>query len=169
MTEHPGVDVVYDASDFRSLYSACARCRRTLMVIALAPAFVIAGFDIATGASLLAEVPVVVGFLGAGLILAAAIYFLSPPWQVGRRKRTGWSVPMRFALTEDAVTMIHPKQSSQWPWTAIVRVVLTADRLFLFISESCAIIVPKRAFGFDSDFSAFADSAEEHWQAKHRL
>ena len=75
----------------------------------------------------------------------------------------------RFAVTPAAFLVMSEKVKSEVKWSAIPKVVLDDERLFLFMSGRFAYIVPHRAFDSDSEFQAFAASAMDEWeQARSR-
>lgn len=158
------VSVVYDAADVRSLYGVCARCRRNLVLLSFAPlAFLL--LDVIDGARGLALVPPLISYVVIGLIIAIAFYFLIPHVQVWRRSRTGWSKPLAVSLTDKGIVTRHADQDSQFHWPAIKDVVEKRGRLFLFTTQSCAIILPRRVFVSDEQFNEWSRRALAYWSA----
>jgi hypothetical protein len=79
-----------------------------------------------------------------------------------RRKR-GLHGPMRFWLTDEGVAVRNRQMDLVVFWTTIKSIKLTGSRIFLFITLRSALIVPRRAFGGDADFEAFAAAAKRRW------
>ena len=54
-------------------------------------------------------------------------------------------------------------------WSAVPRIEVEDDRLFVFSTRRTAFIVPRRAFASEAEFHDFARAAEERWHQRHRL
>lgn len=52
--------------------------------------------------------------------------------------------------------------SSDVGWSAILKVIETAERLFLTISTRQAVVLPRRAFASEADYAAARDFIREH-------
>ncbi len=156
------VSVLYDVSDLRALYRSCKRCRRSLLWVAMIP-IVFSTLNYTDGAR---GVELVYGGLPYALIGVAIvlfIYFLSPVLQVRSRRKNGWGVPMTVQLNADGMATKHPSQDSQFHWAEIKDVVTKNERLFLFTSPGCAIILPRRVFSSDHHFSDWVGKARDYW------
>jgi hypothetical protein len=70
----------------------------------------------------------------------------------------------RFGVTSAAFLVMSDKVKSEVKWSAMPKVVLDDERLFLFMSGRFAYIVPRRAFDGEMDFQAFTASAMEEWE-----
>ncbi|GAA4018092.1 hypothetical protein GCM10022280_16850 [Sphingomonas swuensis] len=101
------------------------------------------------------------------MVMVAAIYLLSPMWQVRQRRKSGWATPMKLRMNEAEIAIHHEVQSLQHRWAAIKRVVATRDRLFLFTTDSCAFILPRRAFASDAEFQRWSERAGAYWSDAH--
>ncbi|MEO6359926.1 MAG: YcxB family protein [Sphingomicrobium sp.] len=161
--EKQEIGVAYDASDLRSLYGVCPRCRRVLIIIALAPALfgVSSFFDGFRGLDLFFQF---VPYILMSVAITLATYFLSPLVQLRARRKNGWDDPIFVRLTEHAITTRHPSQNAQFPWSAIKKVVTTPDRLYFFTTPACAIILPRRCFVEDEQFNDWAARARKYWE-----
>ncbi len=74
-----------------------------------------------------------------------------------------------YAITPAALRISSPKGVSDVRWTAFVDIKRTSDRLFAFMNQRQAYIVPRRAFDSDEEFEAFIVAARDHWEQSHRL
>jgi hypothetical protein len=158
------IKVVYDSADFRALYRACRTCKRNAVVLlVLVPAFFTALSFIggAWGPDLVYyALPYVLIALG----IVGGIYFVTP-WNTMRiRRRNGWDEPMTVQLADEGISIQHPSQSSIFYWRKLRDVVVRGQRLFLFTTASCAIILPRRSFASDEQFANWAERAEERWR-----
>lgn len=158
------VSVVYDGSDLRSLYAVCSRCRRMLAIVLLTPVFV--------GVSLGLSSPLdtsfafqLIPYLLIGLAAAGTMYLIVPVLQVRRRQKNGWGQPIHFRLAQDGVRTRHPSQDSHFHWAGIRTVVARNDRLFIFTSPACALILPRRCFLDQHQFADWAERAHGYWKA----
>jgi hypothetical protein len=158
------LSVVYRAADLRSLYGACRKCRRAFVWILLIPMLVglSSYLDGYRGAPLAYQL---LPYLLIGLTGVAALYFLVPLWQIRLRRKNGWGEPMSVRLGQDGLVMRHPSQDSVFHWSAIRDVVTKGNRLFLFTTPACAIILPRRVFASDEQFAQWSDRARSYWKA----
>ena len=158
------ISIVYDARDMRSLYGACRKCRRILILVASVPLLIgmLNYLKSPQPTDFWIEVLVSI-FLGAGL--AGAVYFFSPALQIWQRRKSGWDQPMMVHLTKDGIATRHPTQDAQFHWSAIKEVVTKKRRLFLFTTPACAIILPRRCFESDAQFNDWAERAHRYFHA----
>ena len=157
------VSIVYDAADLRSLYAACARCRRNLFVISMIPTIFFL-FDVISGDRGEALVSDLIAYSAAAVFIAFVLYFVSPSVTAWRRARNGWGRPMFVSLTPNGLAMRHPAQDSSYHWSAIKKVMTSRTRIFIFTTPVCAIILPRRVFSSDQQFEAWSQQAERYWR-----
>ena len=107
-------------------------------------------------------------FVALLLLLFSNRRFRSWLWlRVARRNPL--YAPQTFSLTGDGLRVSSPKGMSELPWTTFRDVKCVDDRLFMFLSDRLAYVVPRRAFDSDAGFQAFAAAAQEGWAKRHRL
>jgi hypothetical protein len=70
--------------------------------------------------------------------------------------------PRQITLTPEFLLYSGPLNQSVWRWQGIERVVRDGDVLFIQASTVSAIIVPRRAFVDEAEFSRFAVAATEY-------
>jgi hypothetical protein len=158
------ISVVYDGSDFRALYRACRRCKRNAILLLVGvPAFfsILSYTDGVRGLSL---VFYALPYLLIALVAVLGFYFLSPWCSVRARRKNGWDEPMKVGFTDQGISIRHPTQDSLFYWSKIRDVVVRGPRLFLFTTPSCAIILPRRCFSSDHQFTSLVERAEQLWQ-----
>jgi len=160
------IAVAYDSWDLRALYLACRKCRRNLVFVALIPMLFWIG-ELVDGARGLDLIYLAIPYLLGSVAVLLILYFLLPALQIRARRKNGWDAPMVVQLNERGVATRHPSQDSQFHWVAIRDVVVRKKWLFLFTSAACAIILPRRCFKDDDQFSDWAKRADLYWrQAK---
>jgi hypothetical protein len=81
------------------------------------------------------------------------------------RGRKGLHGPIQFALTQDGVSFRSRQMEGVTFWNAIRSVKRDGGRAYLFISRRVAFIIPRRAFGSQTEFDAWADHAEALWRS----
>jgi hypothetical protein len=108
----------------------------------------------------LQTLPYVLILLGIGV----GLYLLSPALQVRARAKNGWGEAMRIRLNESGVHVLHPTQTTLFHWEAIKDVIVRRDRLFLFTTPACAIVLPRRVFDSDVQFEEWSERAERYRQ-----
>jgi hypothetical protein len=163
--------VAYDRSDVALLtrlteWRGRALLRSILIVVAVAaltPFVVIGSPDSGLKFVILAIWGGLIGWLFMIVPLTAS--------RVGMRRisRAGQLLDQAFEITDDTFVIRNSKGESRYNWFAIRSVERLHDRLFLFVSDRCAFIVPCRAFETTEGFDAFARLAEERWEMRHRL
>jgi hypothetical protein len=155
--------VTYDASDFRALYRACRRCKRgALFLLILTPLF-FGSLDYFGGNN---EVPLIYDVLPYLLIVLAILalsYFLLPWNAVRVRRQNGWAEPMAIRLADDGIVTRHPNQDTFFYWAKIRQIIVRGNRLFLFTSPACAVILPRRSFVSDEQFADWTERAQRLW------
>ncbi|MEN3929720.1 YcxB family protein [Microvirga sp. W0021] len=65
-------------------------------------------------------------------------------------------------LTDQGIKTIDETQEALIKWPAIIKVTVTTDYMFLFLSGFKALIFPKQAFKVPSDFDAAVSFAQMH-------
>jgi len=86
-----------------------------------------------------------------------------------RQRRKGLLGPIDFTQTPEGVSFRNRHMKGVVFWSGIKKIRLVRGRLFLFITQRSALILPRRDFGSDAEFDAFVGAAEERWKAHHRL
>ncbi len=84
-----------------------------------------------------------VGALIFGALLCGVFLFLVPPPQVRAQRKAGFVAPYRISLGNDGVRVEHPRQDNLFRWGGLHHVSKTEDRLFLYTTPGCALILPK--------------------------
>lgn len=74
-----------------------------------------------------------------------------------------------YEITAAAFRIRSPKGVFDLRWTALANIKRSADRLFAFVNNRNAYIVPRRAFDSDEGFEAFATAALQRWEQSQRL
>ncbi len=54
-------------------------------------------------------------------------------------------------------------------WSAVPRIHVEGERLFVYSTPRLAFIVPQRAFADDAHFEAFVEAVRRYWEQHHRL
>ena len=153
----PALAISYDVSVddaiafavFHHSNSPLLKRRRRVLRVGMAALLAI----IAASVAGLARAPVL-GFIGLGF--AFAFWWIFPRrYERGLRstvakiygegKNLDVLGPTRLELDEEFLTEITPTRSVQTRWPAVERCVETADHLFIYVTGSTAIIVPKRS------------------------
>ena len=101
--------------------------------------------------------------LGVIFWLMSSSRFRAHLW-LSLARRSPLFVAHRFAVSSAAFLVMSDKVKTEVKWSAMPRLVLDDERLFLFMSGRFAYIVPHRAFDRDGDFEAFTSAAMEEWE-----
>lgn len=96
----------------------------------------------------------------AGLFLILAWFGLCPLLAYWRTKRQRALGPNRFRLESDGIRVEAPRAESLIYWPSVKRVIASRQRLFLFVTNSSALIIPRRSFDSDEEFAKWAKGAE---------
>jgi hypothetical protein len=164
----------YDRSDFVALAELGERrvvrwlFRLAWVVFALA-AFLIAICLLAGSRQVLPFVPVLIALL---LVYLALHRFGSrlTAWAMGRAsRREGLLREQTMSVVEDCFRAESSRGKTEVRWSAIPRVHLNAECLFVFSTRRLVFIIPRRAFDSDEEFDAVASAAQQHWKQHHRL
>jgi len=134
---------------FHDSHSPALRRRRRILRVGMATLLAV----IAASVAALARAPVL-GFVGLGF--AFAFWWIFPKrYELGLRqsvaklhhegKNLDVLGPTRLALDEEFVTEATPARDVRTRWAAIERCVESDDHIFLYVTGSTAVIVPKRA------------------------
>lgn len=101
------------------------------------------------------------------LLVGAIVLFLwfvfCPLIGFWRTKRMDALGPNRYSFESNIIRVETPRIESLVKWSAVKRIVVSRDRLFLFIRPGVAFIIPRRAFNSDEGFQAWIDRANEKW------
>ncbi len=151
--------VEYSAADLRALTRRCARCLRNLAFLALLP-MAVSALSIWLDGQSDDLIGTLLGSGVLGLVMALAVYWLSPIYLQRARRRNGWDSPIEIRLEEACVASRHPAQNAEYFWSAIKDVAVANGRLFIFTSPGCAIILPRRAFASDEQFDSWVQTAK---------
>ncbi len=102
--------------------------------------------------------------LGATFWLMSSSRFRAHLWLSLARKSPLYAAHS-FAVTPAAFLVMSDKVKSEVRWSAIPKILLDDERLFLFMSGRFAYIVTKLAFDDEIAFQAFASSALGEWES----
>jgi len=97
------------------------------------------------------------------MLIVLAIAGIAPIIQLRARKKQGWDIPMLVRLSDDGISVDHPKGGQRMIWNALRKVRATRDRLFLFTTPACAFIIPKRCFESEAEFQRWIAYSEQRW------
>jgi|SRR6185369_16534301 hypothetical protein len=167
MAEVPSSDeikVVYGSADFRALYRACRSCKRNAILLLLVVPAVFGALSYGDGVRGVGLVYYALPYLLIAAITVLTFYLFSPWYTVRLRRKNGWNEPMIVQLAKEGISIRHPSQSSIFYWQRLRDVVVRGQRLFLFTTASCAIILPRRSFASDEQFANWAEHAQECWR-----
>jgi len=159
----PPLEVAYNLADmFGVQFHSLARFVRMFFIVELLWVALIVGVDLVDGVPLswsIAHLPW--KLLGWGALLIVAFWFgLCPFLAYMRVKRGGVGGPNTFALTDQGVRLQTPRSESVVYWNAIRRMVRGRERLYLFFSSPGAIVIPRRSFASDAEFSSWIEELE---------
>jgi len=107
-------------------------------------------------------------FCALGTLAISSVRFRGWLWLRFARRRP-FHGPQTYALLPDRLRISADKGATEIPWTGLHHVTCEDGRLFLFLAERLAFVVPRRAFGSDADFEAFAGTVQQQWKKLHRL
>ena len=71
----------------------------------------------------------------------------------------------KLSLTPDAVTDKTGSGKTKTKWRDVRKLVATNQYLYIYISDTLAHIVPRRAFASEAEFREFVDSAMRYYKA----
>jgi hypothetical protein len=176
MTEEPELQskpVTYDIEDLVALSNLVPRSPVQIFRLA-AGAIVILLFVV-----IVAEAWALTGFIDWPaiifmLVVAVAILLLSNRRVRARlwlriARRSPLHAPTSYAVGPGAFRVSSSKAHAEIPWTTFRDVKVKDGRLFVFMTQRLAYIVPRRAFDTDAEFEAFSTAAVERWEQRHRL
>ena len=107
-------------------------------------------------------------FCALGTLVVSSVRFRGWLWLKFARRRPLHG-PQTYALLSDGVQISAEKGKTEIPWTSLHHVTCEEGRLFLFLAERLAFVVPRRAFDSDAEFEAFAGEVQTQWKKLHRL
>lgn len=70
--------------------------------------------------------------------------------------------PRRVGLTQQFLNNSSPYSQSVTRWSAIERIVVSNDAVYIYVSSVSSVVVPRRAFSSDEHFHTFARTAQEY-------
>jgi hypothetical protein len=108
-----------------------------------------------------------------GLVAAAALWLLSTGRLqariIARNARQAGLGPQTYVVSEEGFEVRAATGDSHTKWSEIPELDIEEGRLFVFLTDRKAFIVPSRAFASEAEFDAFAAAAKAHWKVHHRL
>jgi hypothetical protein len=130
----------------------------------------LAGLDITLNGNLSGLTILLLFLLGGTLLIQMLI-----PWFADRKvrrlfKRSEGKAEFqwrRLTLSSEGLHSVSEHADGIMKWPAIEKIVVTDEHLFLYTSPTAAIIVPKRAFEEEWQFTDFVDHARRYHEA-HR-
>jgi len=99
------------------------------------------------------------------LVMLVLWFGLCPFISYWRTKRLGALGPNRFWFEEKGIKVQTPRIDSLVYWSALKRISVSKERLFLFVTPGAALIIPRRAVPSDHEFEAWAKRAKSMWSA----
>jgi len=107
-------------------------------------------------------------FCAFGTLMVSSVRFRGWLWLKFARRRPLHG-PQTYALRSDGLLVSGAKGKTEVPWTSVHHVALEDGRLFVFLSERLAFVVPRRAFDSGAEFAAFTATVQQQWKKLHRL
>lgn len=107
-------------------------------------------------------------FLGGLIMLVSSRPMRARLW-LRIMRRSPLYAPQIFEVAPSGLRVSSPKLNSEIPWSTFRDVKRADCRLFIFMTQRLAYIVPRRAFDSDADFDDFAAAAHDAWERRHRL
>jgi hypothetical protein len=111
----------------------------------------------------------VIGLVLGGLIMLLSSRRVRARLWIWLRRKSPLYAPQAFEIGSSGLRIHSTKFNSEIPWTTFRDVKIADGRLFVFMTERLAYIVPRRAFDSDAEFDAFAGAAHDAWEQRHRL
>src|SRR5205807_312657 len=119
--------------------------------------------------------PALFYLVGVPLFLVFFFIFRKPLYRLLARRgvrqmlREGNNVrilePQRLTLTPEGVTHTSALAANFADWSAVEKVVATADHAFIYTMTNAAYVVPRRAFEGEREFLDFVETARRYHQA----
>ena len=78
---------------------------------------------------------------------------------------TGVAGRHKLSLSSDAVTDKISAKKTKTKWSEVRKIAATGGHLFIYISDTAAYIVPRRAFEDESKYREFVDTAMRYYKA----
>jgi hypothetical protein len=108
--------------------------------------------------------------LAATFLVLAVLFPFFFRWrirqQITRMYREGSSLnlvgPRKLTLTPEYLVYASPISQTTMRWVGVDEIVRTPSELFVKLSSIQAIVVPRRAFGSDTQFAQFCQAAEDY-------
>jgi hypothetical protein len=165
---------LYDRSDFRAL-AVLGRPRVVGWLFNLAWALfallaVLIGWCVLAGSRSVLPYAAVAVLLLALFVLLHRLGADLGAWALEKAaRRDGLLREQVLTASHDVFRAESTRGKTEVRWSAIPWIVEGDGRLFVYSTSRLAFIIPRRAFGSDAEFGAFAAAAEERWRAHHRL
>ncbi|UCC61006.1 MAG: YcxB family protein [Dehalococcoidia bacterium] len=127
----------------------------------------------------LAQVSIIGGSLVTGLpwLFFAGIWVIFVPYSLRRAMKKkvarmvlenqdgGITGQHKLSLKSDSVTDQTGSGKTKTRWADVPKIVLTSSYLYIYISDTSAHIIPKRAFESETKFREFVDTAMRYYRA----
>ena len=158
--------VAYERSDLVALYELLNQRSRRRFLAALLAAL---GVDL-----LLLIPPRTLSFAASTLpylVLAIVVIgILSSPkfggWLAHRQMRSNFGdYPYTYTIEPEVFVASAEHWETRLNWNHVPRLEVVEDRLFVFIGEKSAVVVPSRAFPDRGAFTEFVAAAQERWRS----
>ncbi|SRR6266540_3273544 len=82
-----------------------------------------------------------------------------------KQQKDGIPESVSFTADEKGISVGSNKGKTELFWNAVRSIVTTDDLMLFFYTPVCAIILPKRAFENESQYSAFAQHVQQWYHA----
>ena len=107
-------------------------------------------------------------FCALGTLVISSVRFRGWLWLKFARRRPLHG-PQIYAVHSNGLEISAEKGKTEIPWTSLHHVTCEEGRVFLFLAERLAFVVPRRAFDSGAEFAAFTATVQQQWKKLHRL
>jgi hypothetical protein len=76
--------------------------------------------------------------------------------------------PRRISISADGISNSSAHSAGMTMWTGVDKIAVTKDHAFIYVNTSAAIILPRRAFASDHDFTDFVETAQRYFEAANK-
>ena len=104
-----------------------------------------------------------IAFSGLVVVLALSVVLS----MVSSRNKT-FVTEHTIVLEEDIFTEETVYNKTEWKWTSVQKLARTRRYIFIYVAQSMAHVVPRRAFRDDAEWNAFYDYCRQRTQATNR-
>jgi hypothetical protein len=133
-----------------------------------------------------ASIPVVLLFKEAGIgivliiqvtgILTGLMYYLNrqriATWAVRRQLRQGKNARFlelrKLAISVDGISASSTDSAGMTMWTGVEKIGVTKEHAFFYLSTAQALVLPRRAFANDHEFTDFVETAQRYFEAANK-